>query len=99
MAIAYRAGNAEGWRAAADTARGKTPFKIYLEKAYNITAPFPLAMGFYLLGIIILAAERYRKSNRMLFPLLCLGLWPCAARDRPRIAHYYFKPPAGRHAL
>lgn len=73
MAIAYRSGNAEGWRAAANAVRGKTPFKIYLEKAYNITAPFPLAMGFYLLGIIILAAELYRKSNRMLFPLLCLG--------------------------
>ncbi|MCE7887482.1 MAG: hypothetical protein DYH13_08310 [Alphaproteobacteria bacterium PRO2] len=73
MAVAYRADDAEDWRAAADAARGKTPFKIYLEKAYNVTGPFPAAMGFYLLGIIILAAELYRKSNRMLFPLLCLG--------------------------
>jgi ABC-type transport system involved in cytochrome c biogenesis permease subunit len=73
MATAYRTDDAEGWRAATETARGQTPFKIHLEKAYNVIAPFPAAMGFYLLGIIILAAELYRKSRRMLFPLLCLG--------------------------
>ncbi|MGB4108089.1 MAG: cytochrome c biogenesis protein CcsA [Alphaproteobacteria bacterium] len=73
MAAAWRGGNADGWHTAVDTARGKTPFKIHLEKAYNVTGPFPTAMGFYLLGIIILGAEIYRKSRRMLFPLICLG--------------------------
>ncbi len=73
MASAWRSGNKDAWRTAIDTARGKTPFKIHLEKAYNVTGPFPTAMGFYLLGIIILCAEIYRNSHRMLFPLICLG--------------------------
>jgi ABC-type transport system involved in cytochrome c biogenesis permease subunit len=76
MAAAYRAGDAKAWLAATKAARDNSvsQSRLWLERFYNITNPFRLAIGFYILGMILFAAEIYRKSNRLIFPLLCLGL-------------------------
>ncbi len=76
MADSYRAADAPGWASATKAARddGVSQSRLWLERAYNQTDPFRSAIGFYILGMIILAAEIRRKSNRLMFPLLCLGL-------------------------
>ena len=76
MADAYRTGDANGWMMATKALRdeGISQSRLWLERVYNQTDPFRSAIGFYVLGMIILAAEIRRKSNRLTFPLLCLGL-------------------------
>ncbi|MGB4057914.1 MAG: cytochrome c biogenesis protein CcsA [Alphaproteobacteria bacterium] len=73
MAEAYRSGDSAAWLAAVKSAQGDN-FLMKLERTYNAAAPFRSSMGFYILGIILLAAEIIRKTNRTLFPMICLGL-------------------------
>lgn len=72
----YRTGDASGWIAATKALRDEniSQSRLWLERTYNQTDPFRAAIGFYVLGMILLAAEIHRKSNRLTFPLLCLGL-------------------------
>lgn len=75
-ADSYRTGDAKGWITATKALHDDSvsQSRLWLERAYNQTDPFRSAIGFYILGMIILAAEIRRKSNRLMFPLLCLGL-------------------------
>ncbi len=76
IATAYRENDAAEWLAGTRKAHppGSPDFRLKLERLYNVVQPFHSSMGFYFLGMVILAAEIYRKSRRLMFPFICLGL-------------------------